>query len=85
MVAEIFFDTMYINTITTSSAASSPDVDLPWISFAEGSDYHANNQTPFSGSTTQGSWNYPWEVTYEEACDDEYKQWTKSYVDQVAV
>ena len=84
-MAEIFFGAMYVDASRTSSTASSLDVDPLWISFAKGAGYHANNQTPFSGSATQDSWNCPWEVTYEEACDDEYKQWAKSYVDQVAV
>ena len=79
--AEIFFGAIYFDAI----AAASLDVIPPWISFAEGANYYADNQAPFSGSTTQGSWNCPREVTYEEACDDESKQWTKSYVDQVAV
>tara|TARA_B100001057_G_scaffold194711_1_gene195536 strand:- start:1642 stop:1884 length:243 start_codon:yes stop_codon:yes gene_type:complete len=80
-LAEIFFGTIYIDTI----AAASLDVIPPWISFTESANCYADNQAPFSGSTTQGSWNYLWEVTYEEACDDECKQWTTTYGDSVVV
>ena len=73
MIAKIFFGAINVDAIAASSASSSSDVDPLWISFAEGAKYCADIQALFSGSTTQGSWNYPWEAACEEVCDDDDK------------